>query len=498
MRSRGTRPRDLTIFGGLAILLLLGLVPGIQPQEWANRLPVSRQPFFWAGVNYPWKSYQDFGTGAWGHSGVSDRITYDEVDTDFTNMAAEGIKVVKWRVFNDGRYGPQFDEHGFATGLTPEFYADVAAALEIAKKHDLYLVFTLFNSQIWTTSCTRQGVRFGWGPIIMTDPARRAALLHNGIEPFLRQVAKSDRVVAFEVIAEPEWGINELHTEQDFRKKVPLSAVRAFVRDVVRAIHANTKALATVESNRPTYMQNWRALGLDYYSFSWYDWMAPYDPLDVPASSHRLDSPVVLGEFPVATSQYYTIAQALDIAHRQGYAGAFAWSFAAADQYSRWADVREDFTAWLQQNWPEVNVAGKGARPAADAPVLPPPYARSEARFHVEQGILVSDVDLWVRGGGDLIAKFFLYPGDGSSTQALAEREHFVAVPDGQPQLLTAIFDGLKDGLQYKLSLGLFDHNYTIVKWFDGLATFSVNSGQVEQPQLTQEQIENPCYGVSE
>src|SRR3990172_3773396 len=113
MQSRGTRRRDLTIFGGLAILLLLGLVPGIQPQEWANRLPVSRQPFFWAGVNYPWKSYQDFGTGAWGHSGVSDRITYDEVDTDFTNMAAEGIKVVKWRVFNDGRYGPQFDEHGF-------------------------------------------------------------------------------------------------------------------------------------------------------------------------------------------------------------------------------------------------------------------------------------------------------------------------------------------------------------------------------------------------
>ena len=499
MQARRTR-RSRLIFGGLVILLLIAaLFPGIQRQEWTDRLAVRNQPYFWAGVNYPWKSYQDFGTGAWGHSGVSEPITYDEVDTDFTNMAAQGIRVVKWRVFNDGRYGPRFDERGFATGLAPEFYADLAAALEIAQKHDIYLVFTLFNSQIWTTACARQGVRFGWGPIIMTDPARRAALLHNGIEPFLRQVARSDRVLAFEIIAEPEWGIAELHTDQDWRQKLPLTAVRSFVRDVARSIHANTKALATVESNRPTYMQYWRGLGLDYYSFSWYDWMAPYDPLDVPASSHGLDRPVVLGEFPVSASEYYTIDQALDTARRQGYAGAFAWSFAAADQYSRWADARKNFTAWLRQNWLEINVAGDGAAPPSpDAPVLPQPYAHSDARFHVERGILVADVDLWVRGGGDLVAKFFLYPGDGSSTEPLAEREHFVAVPDGKPQLLSAVFDGLKDGLHYRLSLGLFDRSFNMLKWFDGLALFGVNGGQIELPKPTQEQVENPCYGVGQ
>src|SRR5215467_8809015 len=75
-----------------------------------NRLPVSGQPMFWAGLNYPWKTGQDFGTGGWGHSGVSDATTNQEIDVDFANMAAQGVRVIKWRVFSDGRYSPEFDK----------------------------------------------------------------------------------------------------------------------------------------------------------------------------------------------------------------------------------------------------------------------------------------------------------------------------------------------------------------------------------------------------
>src|SRR5690242_21253149 len=90
-----------------------------------DRLPVSGQPGFWAGLNYPWKTGQDFGTGGWGHSGVSDSTTYQEIDADFANMAAEGIRVVKWRVFSDGRYGLQFDDAGTVTGLDDFFLKDI-------------------------------------------------------------------------------------------------------------------------------------------------------------------------------------------------------------------------------------------------------------------------------------------------------------------------------------------------------------------------------------
>src|ERR1043165_1136180 len=97
----------------------------------------------------------------WGHSGVSDPTTYREIDADFANMAAEGVRVVKWRVFSDGRYGVQFDASGNVIGLDDFFLKDVDAALEIAQRHDMYLVFTLFSSGLWTGDCQSQGVQLG-------------------------------------------------------------------------------------------------------------------------------------------------------------------------------------------------------------------------------------------------------------------------------------------------------------------------------------------------
>src|SRR5215471_5210270 len=88
----------------------------------ADRLAAVGHPAFWAGLNYPWKTGQDFGTGAWGHSGVSDPTTYQEVEADFANMAAQGVRIVKWRVFGDGRYGLQVDDSAVVTGLDDYFF----------------------------------------------------------------------------------------------------------------------------------------------------------------------------------------------------------------------------------------------------------------------------------------------------------------------------------------------------------------------------------------
>src|SRR5205823_540063 len=99
-----------------------------------------------------------------------------------------------------------FDADGHTTGLDDHFFADVDAALALAKKHDLYLVFTLFNSGFWTTDCVQQGVQLGGHADSIVDPIRRRELVDQAIVPFLRHVAGSDRVVGYEVIAEPDWG----------------------------------------------------------------------------------------------------------------------------------------------------------------------------------------------------------------------------------------------------------------------------------------------------
>ena len=350
MRGRFTRRRLLTV-GAVGLPLLVGgslatlnqLVP--DPRElsrdvkqalpWTTKPPTNRmvargRPSFWAGVNYPWKTGQDFGTGTWGHSGVSDPTTFQEVDVDFANMAALGVRIVKWRVFSDGRYSPEFAEDGTVTGLDEFFFKDLDAALEIAQRHDIYLLLTLFASGLWTADCQNNGVQLGGHAGTLLDASKRASLVENGVVPMLQHLQNTDRVVAFEIIAEPEWGVQELNRDEDRRVRIPLQPVRDLVGDITRAIHRYTpNILAGVESNRFRNVRVWNGVGLDYHSFSWYDWLEPYDALDTPAAQLQLDRPVLLGEFPASGSAYYRLSQVLDTAYSQGYAGAFAWTMGA-------------------------------------------------------------------------------------------------------------------------------------------------------------------------
>jgi hypothetical protein len=228
----------------LGVFVLSGGWPTVQPTPGAlpriaapaptDRLMSEGQPAFWAGLNYPWKTGQDFGSGGWGHSGVSDSTTYREIDADFANMAAEGVRVVKWRVFSDGRYGLQFGDKRQVSGLDEFFLPDLDAALEIAKRHDLYLVLTLFSSGFWTADCQSGPVHLGGQADTLTDPTKRQALIDRAVVPLLDRVGASDRVVAFEIIAEPEWGITELNQEQDARIKLAGQRVCARLRGRVR------------------------------------------------------------------------------------------------------------------------------------------------------------------------------------------------------------------------------------------------------------------------
>src|SRR5262249_58569829 len=102
--------------------------------------------------------------------------------------------------------------------------------------------------------------------------------------------------------AEPNGGVQSLHTREEARIKLPQSGVRAFIADVARAIRQNSRALITVESNRFSNMRAWQGLRLDYYSYSWYDGLEPYEPLSIAAATAGLGRPVVLGGVPARGS----------------------------------------------------------------------------------------------------------------------------------------------------------------------------------------------------
>ena len=485
---------SLATSGGL--LIMVGLI------VWAvafrqgsaknlDRLNVQGKLYFWAGVNYPWHSYQDFGTGIWGHSGVSQPTSYAEIDTDFANMAAQGVKVVKWRIFNDGRYSPEFDDRGYVTGLDEKFFDDIDAAIEIARKHDLYLVFGLLASGLWTTECQANGMQLGVGPGIIADAGKRKSLVDKAIVPLLKHLGKNDRVLAYEIIAEPEWGIDELRDPEGNRLTAPLAAVRELVRDGVKAVHAYTRAYATLQSNRPTNMQHWRGLGLDYYSFSWYDWMEPYDPLDTAAASYKLDKPVVIGEVPVSGSQYYEVLQALDIAHERGYAGAFAWSFTGSDKYSQWSSVAKSYTEWISRLWSEVDVSGKSSPPTPGAPLKPQPYVGLGPDLSVDENVVDINAGVQIREGGVYVVKFYLYEFGGNPPGT--ELQEITRFKNGERQEFSLSFPNLIEGQRYKLSMAIFSSSLNLLKWVDSYAVFEVKDGQVEIPNLSDEVVGNPC-----
>jgi hypothetical protein len=445
-----------------------------------DRLAVHDTPYFWAGVNYPWKTGQDFGTGGWGHSGVSDPTTYQEIDVDFANMAAQGVRVIKWRVFSDGRYSPEFDKDGTVTGLDEFFYPDLDAALEIAYRHDVYLVLTLFSSGFWTADCQSGGVQMGGHSATMVDPAKRRSLIDRAIVPMLKRLAFSNRVVAFEIIAEPEWGVQELHTQEDARIKLPQSAVRDFIADVARAIRQNSRALITVESNRFSNMRAWQGLRLDYYSYSWYDWLEPYEPLSIAAATAGLDRPVVLGEFPAGGSSYYELPKVLDMMYGNGYAGGFAWSYWGGDGLSQWRKVSSSFTDWARQHWDDVDIGSAAAPGAGPITEQPYPYRYTDLTVRAEGTDVIAELRIDVASGEPYVPHAYLY--DVGSAQP-REDVRLSAAP-GQPGRLAAHFTQVEPGKPYSISIGLFNRTDTLRKWFGNITTFALQDGQIAKPQI--------------
>lgn len=482
------------------VVLALALVSVVLQATLAARPDPSRLRFggrdvFLAGVNYPWKTGpgQDFGTGAWGHSGVSDPTTFAEVDADFANMAAHGVRVAKWRVFGDGRYSPEFDEDGSPTGLDDLFFPDIDAALEIARRHDVYLALVLFDSGFWTAACGSGGVHLGGHADVVRDGAKRSALVERVLRPFLRHVADSDRIVAYEGIAEPDWGVRELNTQDDGRHKESLEAVRAFAGAIVDAVHAESRSPVTLEANRSRNMAAWSGLGLDYYSFSWYDWLEEYDPLDTDAGRFGLDRPVVLGEFPV-TSAKRGLADVLDIAFDRHYAGAFAWSFAGVDRSGALPDRRAAYTDWVRRHWSAVSLFAAEA-PTAGSPLTPPPYALRHVRIgHDALAGVAVETDLFLRAGEPATARVYATPI--GSTEPVAEVAA-VAAPD--PSGVAAVrfaVSSLAEGRPYKLSLGLFQREGRLLKWFDGIAYVEPIGGEVRTPELAALALEDPCHAA--
>jgi len=340
------------------LVLLLSAWPVVQWQQhyFYNRASLHgkfiAQSKFLLGINYPWLNYgTDFGANSWGHHGVSEPNSRQQLDSDFGDLQQHGVRVVRWFLFCDGRAGIQINSDGTVKGLDPYVFKDMDAALEIARKHKIMIVFVLFDVSMLQPAIpdTTAGTPPGYAPVKMgghrefvANHQVRQTLFDNVVKPILQRYGNDGAVVAWEVINEPEWVMSIGWTH---RGSISVPDMQDFVRQVSQLIHQNTAQVATVGGADRRWCSLWKDVGLDYFQFHHYPYMERYAPYDLPADDLGLNKPVLIGEFPTRNTNR-TLSLYLDLALKNGYAGAFPWSYRATDKYTGWSSVSDEFSQW--------------------------------------------------------------------------------------------------------------------------------------------------------
>jgi hypothetical protein len=333
---------------------------------------------FMYGVNYAWSSTNnsanfgsDFGGLAqWSKQGIA--ATKAARTTDMTDMRDNGVDVLRWWMFPSlAGDGLKFDSNKTPSGIGGTLVDDINAALDIAATLDMHVKLTLFSFDSFWNDFTTSGVAFpGLKPII-TDDAKRAALIAKIVVPIAQAVESSpnkDRMITWDVINEPEWSITgeDGYGDQAFDPTstgsdnktmgtVTFAQMETFVKDVVTALHANSSAPVTVGSAAVKWAKAWSKVGLDYYDFHWYGWVDQYFAhTKTPADYKVDDKPVVVGEFPLVPSADTTgqsfggikYGKLIDDWFAAGYAGAQGWAFSETQGAFSWTTGKTDVKAW--------------------------------------------------------------------------------------------------------------------------------------------------------
>jgi hypothetical protein len=291
-----------------------------------------RQRFMY-GINLPWARYgSDFGGDASAGRGISTNTTIAQTLQSF---ASSGVSVVRWWVWpNFTGSGVQFDASGMPSGLGGTALADLEAALSLAEQNNLYLELTLFSFNNFETALARNMAG------IARDATQRAALVNNVVRPLARAAAQSGfskRLIAWDVINEPEWAISGPSLYGGDEPFDPTTAtlttvshgeMETFLAEVIAGLRAESRALVTVGSAAMKWKSAWLRLDLDYHEFHIYDWVNAWWPYSrSPAEYGFTDKPVVMGEFPPGGLSEGTISYAtlLESWYTNGYGGALAW-----------------------------------------------------------------------------------------------------------------------------------------------------------------------------
>lgn len=353
-----------------------------------SRVDVNGSPFFLLGVNYPWDAYgNDFGQNAWGSYGAHANAG---LDGDFADINTRGGRVARWWVFADLRAGINFAADGTPTGVQPVVYEDLNRAIEVARANGVYLNLVLFDVSMLANPNTVSGVQMGGRSGLLTDPAKRVALVNNVVKPLVQAYGAEPSILSWEVMNEPEWGISDLPSPAVDGNYQPVNMAQfwAFASSVSDIVHFNSSQDVTIGSAALKWNKVWTnafatsrglpALNLDFYQTHYYPWMdccttndavlgnTTWSPLTQSAALLNLDKPIVVGEIHTPAGQAGAM---LDTVLANGYAGFWGWSYNASNTGDGMSVDWPSYTAWASSHASIANIPPTGGGPAPTATV---------------------------------------------------------------------------------------------------------------------------------
>jgi len=303
---------------------------------------------FMYGANYAWRSFgADFGgVASWGYPGIAGNP--GPFSDSMRQMKAAGVSVIRWWMF------PRFltdtihwDSDGGPSGIAPSLAADVQKALELAAANGVYLMLTPFSFDNFRPTTTEYGVYSRSLRPMVVDAGLRSKLIQNVLGPIADAIAQSphrDRLIAWDLINEPEWAMTgpSLTGDPDFPAQGGLDLVthaqmETFLKEAGDVLRSRSGSLVSVGGSAIKWAKAWSRIGLDFYQFHYYDWVYenfPYNTATL-AAYGVTDKPVVMGEFPSAGLSAFpskglpsrSAAQLSQDLLQAGYAGTLSWAF---------------------------------------------------------------------------------------------------------------------------------------------------------------------------
>ena len=191
-------------------------------------------PPFLIGANLPWVHYGiDFGANAWRpDGGIGQPEERAQLEVVFAELAASGVRCVRWFLFCDGRAGIRFSARrppARARRLRVQGCRRGPRDRGPATASESCSCCSIFSGAI--LRAPRAACRWADARTCSPTPESRDALLDLVLRPLLERYGEEPTILAWDIINEPEW-----------IKTVDAAELHAWLSDSIALIHSATQS----------------------------------------------------------------------------------------------------------------------------------------------------------------------------------------------------------------------------------------------------------------